>query len=69
MRVSSVVASVSPCVTLRSETEWVETVECGWNRLWTVPDYRPRRPIAEYGDGHAAEEILGVLTAALGTGK
>jgi UDP-GlcNAc3NAcA epimerase len=55
-----------PCVTLRNETEWVETVECGWNRLWTVPDYRPRRPILEYGDGHAAEEILGILSAAFG---
>jgi UDP-GlcNAc3NAcA epimerase len=55
-----------PCVTLRNETEWVETIECGWNRLWTVPDYRPRRPILEYGDGHAAEEILGILSAAFG---
>jgi UDP-GlcNAc3NAcA epimerase len=55
-----------PCVTLRNETEWVETVECGWNRLWTVPDYHPRRPILEYGDGHAAEEILGILSAAVG---
>jgi UDP-GlcNAc3NAcA epimerase len=55
-----------PCVTLRNETEWVETIACGWNRLWTVPDYRPRRPISEYGDGHAAEEILGILAAALG---
>lgn len=46
-----------PCVTLRSETEWVETIDCGWNRLWTVPDYRERRPIPDYGDGHAAERI------------
>jgi UDP-GlcNAc3NAcA epimerase len=54
-----------PCVTLRGETEWTETVECGWNRLWRTPDYEPRRDIADYGDGHAAEEIVGILRGAL----
>jgi UDP-GlcNAc3NAcA epimerase len=46
-----------PCVTLRDETEWVETIEAGWNRLWTVPDYAPRREISDYGDGTAAQQI------------
>lgn len=50
-----------PCVTMRRETEWVETVACGWNRLWHIDSYRPRRDITEYGDGHAGERILGAI--------
>ena len=65
-----------PCITLRNETEWTETVESGWNRvIGDVPgglaaaladrafmDPTKPRP-ALYGDGHAAGRIVTALEA------
>lgn len=55
-----------PCVTLRDETEWVETIEAGWNRLWTSESYKPRAEIADYGDGQSAKLIAAVIARVLG---
>jgi UDP-GlcNAc3NAcA epimerase len=60
----------TPCVTLRKETEWTETVENGWNHLaGTDTDailHALQQPFAlrsfhEYGDGHSAEQIIRIL--------
>jgi UDP-N-acetylglucosamine 2-epimerase (non-hydrolysing)/UDP-GlcNAc3NAcA epimerase len=56
-----------PCVTLRKNTEWVETVASGWNTLVDLDVEEalaalekpppPQRPQL-YGDGHAAERCV-----------
>ena len=46
-----------PCITLRDETEWTETIEYGWNRLWHGPDYRPRHEIPDFVQGAAANIV------------
>lgn len=54
-----------PCVTLRDETEWVETIDNGWNRLWKTESYKERREISDYGGGNAARDIVGIMRDAL----
>jgi UDP-N-acetylglucosamine 2-epimerase len=63
-----------PCITLRSETEWVETVDAGWNRVVDADPTAIRAALADegfmnrnrprpdlYGDGHAADHIVAAL--------
>jgi UDP-N-acetylglucosamine 2-epimerase len=60
-----------PCITLRDETEWVETVEDGWNVLvgtdtrkiiQAVQDFEPKGKRSDhYGDGKAVEKISEIL--------
>ena len=65
-----------PCITLRDETEWVETVDTGWN---TLAGHNPEQIVQlaleakpetdktfPYGDGRAAERIVELLGRARG---
>ncbi len=67
----------TPCITLREETEWTETVELGWNVLVGADSEaiaqalaRPPRGPAHppvYGDGRAAGAILNAIEEGIGS--
>ena len=63
-----------PCITLRAETEWTETVDSGWNQLADADEARilaamqraaaPAQHPPLFGDGHAADRIAELLLSA-----
>src|ERR1700712_4971507 len=59
-----------PCVTLRDTTEWVETVDAGWNVLVDLDPHSALTALQEsppeehpqlYGDGRAGERVVAAI--------
>lgn len=60
-----------PCITMREETEWIETVENGWNILVgtdkdkildSIVNFMPNKPQKKiFGDGNSSEKICRII--------
>lgn len=60
-----------PCITMRNQTEWIETVENGWNIIVGTDKNKIVEAIEKFksireqenifGDGHSAERILSII--------
>lgn len=65
-----------PCITMRDETEWVETVQTGWNTIVGADKNRIEEALSSFnasgkqenifGDGNASEKIIKVLDNRIG---
>jgi UDP-GlcNAc3NAcA epimerase len=61
----------TPCITIRENTEWVETLDTGWNYLagydidklkGAIDNFKPKgKQSAIFGDGKASEKIVEII--------
>jgi UDP-GlcNAc3NAcA epimerase len=62
-----------PCITIRDETEWIETVYNGWNKIVgtdknaiidSIMNFVPQKEQEDiFGDGTAAKQILNIINS------